>query len=321
MNRGRRHGFTLVELLVVIGIIALLISILLPALNNARRSANDVKCQSNLKQLVTAAFLQAAERKGYIYPATDSDIMNRVDPARTKYMFRNDGNAQDWMSALAQYLGRRKMVQNMNEMVNYEMKIFQCPSDADLEASPGGHWLYHKNSLDLGTGYVPASYGINADIASINDTNGGGYYEPYNVLGVYNGPKTAWYAANAGTNPVGAPLQGKLSGVYKASDTLLFADCGTRLTSVDTGIKDPRTLAYSSHWSHGVTNGFPGTLENVVTCGFMNYKVPWARHDVKAKNNVDDRKHGKINVAFVDGHVTPVARADFKNVRISPYRF
>jgi prepilin-type N-terminal cleavage/methylation domain-containing protein/prepilin-type processing-associated H-X9-DG protein len=62
----RRRGFTLVELLVVIGIIAVLISILMPALTRARMSANLVKCQSNFRQVYTALTFYVNENKGML---------------------------------------------------------------------------------------------------------------------------------------------------------------------------------------------------------------------------------------------------------------
>lgn len=77
LNREHR-AFTLVELLVVVGIIAILISILLPALQNARKSAQTVQCLSNMRQIGQAIQGFAATHDDR-YPAASTGIYTQSD--------------------------------------------------------------------------------------------------------------------------------------------------------------------------------------------------------------------------------------------------
>lgn len=68
MNQRNRCGFTLIELLVVVAIIAVLVAILLPALNAAREKAKGIVCQNNLKQIGIARNMYSMDNDGYFLP-------------------------------------------------------------------------------------------------------------------------------------------------------------------------------------------------------------------------------------------------------------
>lgn len=89
-------GFTLVELLVVIGIIALLISILLPALSRAKESGNQIKCMANLRTIGEAIFMYAGDNKG-VLPIGQAATGSVIGPAGLTYT----ADTVDWTTLVA----------------------------------------------------------------------------------------------------------------------------------------------------------------------------------------------------------------------------
>jgi prepilin-type processing-associated H-X9-DG protein len=166
--RHRSVAFTLVELLVVIGIIALLIAILLPALNKARKQGAWATCLSNMKQIGNALMMYANENRGYLpRPASGAngpwpdDIINWLKtppyspPGGQQIYPFND-------SSLAKYLNARD---------DKLARIWRCPLDAPNDRPPQagrdtyGVYPYTYSMNDewspWDTGHVPPGYGGN----------------------------------------------------------------------------------------------------------------------------------------------------------------
>jgi prepilin-type N-terminal cleavage/methylation domain-containing protein len=75
IGRRRRAGFTLVELLVVIGIIAVLLAIILPSMKKARMSAQKVQCMSNMRQITLACLMFSNDHHGCMVNRSASSLL------------------------------------------------------------------------------------------------------------------------------------------------------------------------------------------------------------------------------------------------------
>jgi prepilin-type processing-associated H-X9-DG protein/prepilin-type N-terminal cleavage/methylation domain-containing protein len=309
-------AFTLVELLVVIGIIAVLIGVLLPALSKARESSNAVKCASNARQLALAIRNFAEEHRGYMPAVSDHKTVIKVDPSRQIWVYRkdpsdpNDPKVFDWASSLLPYLGVRG-VDWFNDAGD-KSKVFICPSDRwqQIDGSPGspngpGYVIF--NNMSNPTYKWPVSYGINADIgAQVDPTIP---YQGVLFIGgtfmVYGGKPS-----HPSLKTFGAPLNARFYKVHKPAETLLLADCGNRPTKDDTQVINAQTRSdFLMFTTYKVGGGTLKSIENAISADACNKNIPWDRH------------RGKMNVAFCDGHVDMVIKGDTDRVRVSPYRW
>ncbi len=268
-RRGRRSAFTLVELLVVIGIIALLIGILLPALQYARASASSLKCLSNLHQIGLAINMYAVNNQNLIVPY---DIT------------QPDGSSCDnWACILV----ASKYMPNVNTANPTDPVVMNSPLSCpdSLPIIERGEYSTTSPFACVGTGLVNG-WSVGSGPSTFGDLKGAEFWRTESSLTPSKTQPWSWCDTSYGFN-------GSSTAIY--SGKLLFPGVswhipGTPVTATENNVLGKLSMARHPQELVIVFDGIFSGLQN-------NYARINARH----------KRNRSTNVLFLDGHATSFA--------------
>ncbi len=271
MARIARRGFTLVELLVVIGIIALLIAILMPALATARQQAKSVTSLSNLRQLGIGLVQYRVENKGCYPVASYASLPDRARFRWGDAIYPYMKNTEVYMSPQLDEAERARM----NKPFNHTTTNTSPTATAYLPTTVfyggyGYNWQYLGNGRT--TVAQPAIFvareGVQiratAQTVAIADTDG-------------SKDGTAAYTSE---------------GVYVVDPPLMSVDMGSK------GARNAPAMVASSGGDYSYRGGAGGDL------------VAGTPGDPLRRATPAERNRGHVNVLFCDGHAQPMKRKD-----------